>query len=256
MEHYLTPNNVAIEMLRTSDLVELAGIMGIKDDNAPSYFNLLKPLFRVVELANKNDLRTQFGTTINDIIYGSGFLHTVANDFYFSPNAKPLYADADGVNIFGRANSSSLVLATRGMRFDFEIDAEDYKRYENVTIKRVPHVIVNEEEEETTVDTTEEDAAAFADVTVVAGIITADANGNGLMDDPAKDRLNDVTVVIENTSTGERQIVRTVGGFYRFDAKRGETYTLTVEAANYERKQTTITASAFVNLADFALGKK
>lgn len=251
LDHYLIPYNVAIEMVRTSDLVELAGVMGVNDAEAPNYYNGLKPQFRVVELGNKNDLRTQFGTAISDIIYGSGYLHTFSHDFYFDPGAKLLYADADGVVCFGRANSASLMLATRGMRFDFYIDAEDYTRYENVTIERVPQVVTSEDEDAP--DTSEEDAAAFAAVTVVAGMVSADANGNGRFDDLAADRLNDVTVVLENVATGEKQTVNTVCGFYRFDAVRGATYTLTTYAANYQSQSVTVTASAFVNLTDFAL---
>jgi len=254
LENYLIPNNVAIEMLRTSTPVEFAGFMSILDDDAPDYFNVLKPMFRVVELANQNDLQNQFSNKI----YGTGMLHTFANYFYFSPDAKTLYADADGVAIFGRANSASLVLATRAMRFDLRVDSEDYTRYQAITVERVPHVIAEDEEEEidVIVDTSEEDAAAFAAVTVVAGLVSLDANGNGLFDDLAADRLNDVTVVLKNVATGETQTVRTVGGYYRFDAKRGQTYTVTVEADNYQRKEATVTASTFVNLSDFALAKK
>ena len=252
LANYLTPNNVAIEMLRTSMPVEFAGLMSIFDDDAPSYFDLLKPLFRVVELNNQNDLQNQFSNKI----YGTGMLHTFANYFYFSPDAKLTYADADGVVCFGRANSASLVLATRGMRFNFYVDAEDYTRYDNITIERAQHVVsAKEDENGVLIDTSEEDAAAFEALTVVAGLVSADANGNGLFDDLAADRLNDVTVVLEDVATGEKQTVRTVGGYYRFDVQRGTTYVLTTYATNYQSQSATVTASNFVNVKDFALGK-
>ena len=236
LEHYLMPNNVAIEMLRTSDLVELGCIMSMGDEAAPDYFTQMKPQFRVVELGNKDDLRNQFS-----VFDGSGFLHTVANDFYFSPNAKAMYADADGIDIFGRANSASLVLATRGMRFNFDIDAEDYKRYENVTIARVPHYY------------TQKKNAAFDNLTVVSGLVAADANGNGIYDEQAAERLNGVLVSLTDSESGATQTMMTTSGYYRFEVKRGATYTLRVSANNYKMKTATVTAGAFVNVFDFAL---
>lgn len=241
LENVITPNNVAIEMLRTSNLVELACIMGIDDDNSPDYFTQMKPLFRVVELANKNELRNQFSSSIT----GSGFLHTIANDFYFSPNARTLYADADGVAIFGRANSASLVLATRGMRFDFNVDQEDYRRYENVTVWRTQHEAVEEMS-----------AEEFDAYTVVSGIVARDANANGTMDEKAAERLTGVTVILKDQADGSVQTATTASGFYSFRVKRGATYTLTLKAENYQEKTATVTASSFVNLADFALAKK
>jgi len=45
----------------------------------------------------------------------------------------------------------------------------------------------------------------------------------------------------------------TTSGYYRFEVKRGATYTLRVSANNYKMKTATVTAGAFVNVFDFAL---
>lgn len=238
MDNYLFPNNVAIEMLRTSDLVELAAIMSFDDEAAPEYFTQIKPRLRVVELANKNELRNQF----DNVITGSGFLHTVANDFYFSPNALSLYSDADGVAIFGRANSASLILATQGMQFDLRIDEENYRHYENVTVER--HVFEDEWGD------------PIPQATVVAGIVVRDANGDGKANEKACERLDGVVVTLTDKATGISQTATTKGGAYRFEVKEGGSYTLSFASANYEAKTLDVTASAFVNVADFALAAK
>ncbi len=232
LDNIIFPKNVAVEMLRTSNLVELGCIMGVGEENAPDYFSQMKPRMRVVELENKDALRDQF----EDKIYGSGYLHTIANDFYYSPDALPLYGTADGVAVFGRESGASLVLATQGMHFDFCIDEEDYSRYQNVTVKRLTN-------------------KQFADSTVIAGIVAKDANGNGIMDEKAALRLSGVSVCLQDVDTGEKQTLDTVAGFYRFAVERGHQYTLTLTADNLQTATKTITADVFLTIADFAMGE-
>lgn len=242
----LAPNNIAIEMLRTSPLVEMATVMGVGDDNAPDYFAELKPLFRVVELNNINELRDQLVARTDDMhldmTAAMGYWHSVANHFYWSPRAKSVYTNEDGVVIFGRENAASLVLATRGMHFDWWIDEEAVERFENVTMARTI--------------TEDEDGNTNENDTVLAGLVMADANGNGKADDKACNRLTNATVIITDNATKQSTEIKTVSGYYRFEATRGATYTVEVHAGNYQSVRTTVTASAFVNLCDVAMQTK
>lgn len=236
IDKILAPNNVAIEMLRTSPLVELATIMGVADDDAPDYFVDLKPLFRVTELKNVNELREQF----DDMTVGMGFWHTIANDFYFSPQAKELYYDAASELIFGRETPAEFVLATRGMHFDLWVDEVDYAQYQNVRVAR-------------TVTDAETD-----DVCILAGLVTRDADGDGVADEKAAERLIGASVVLTDDATGEKQTYSTVNGFYRFDVLRDHTYTLQVHAGGYASSEVVkvSTAQSFCTTRNFSLAKQ
>lgn len=232
MQNILIPNNIAIEMLRTSPLVEV--INGIVADDAPDYFTELKPLFRLTELKNTNELRLQF----DNMAEGMGFWHTIANDFYFSPQADNIYYDEDGEMIFGRETPAAFVLATRQMHFDFWVDNDDYNQYQNVRVERT----ITEDNE---------------DLTIIAGLVMQDADGDGTPNDKACYRLSNVCVKLIDNATGEIKAVQTNNGFYRFEAERGHTYTVETHAGNYvDATQTVEAQNDFCFVRNFALTRK
>ncbi len=233
IENLLFPNNVAIEMLRTSPYVEMSIAMGsTTNENAADYVSLIKNRLRVTELSNSSQIVMQSP----NMIEGVGNCHSIATNFYFSGNAKEQYVDEDGALIFGREVPASFVLGTTGMHFDFTVSETNYLDFQDMTYSRT----VTEENK---------------NLTRIAGFVCFDENSNGIYDDNAGNRLDGVKVSLYDKNGKLIDTVLTDKGYYHFDVERNENYTLTFSAKGYNTVKTVITAKHYINISDIAMSK-
>lgn len=237
LQNILFPNNIAIEMLRTSPFVEMSMLMGAAKEDAPDYFEELKAKMRVVELANHENLMAQEKANGGSLTDQIAICHSIANALYPNAKTKDVCCDEDGVPIFGCDLSASAILLTNGMHFDFTLDETDYKQYQNMEFWR------------TEVD---EEPADFA---LIGGLVSYDANGNGKMDEGAAYRLHGVSVTVCDEKGKTLATIDTENGFWKFQAQKGKTYTVKVNAPNYTAQQSTVKADVFATTVDFALAK-
>lgn len=231
IDNILFPNNVAIEMLRTSPYVEMSIAMGTTtNENPADYFALIKNKLRVTELSNSSQIVSQSP----NMFEGVGNCHSIATKFYFSGNASNSYYDEDGALIFGREVPASFVLATTGMHFDFTVSEKNYLDFQDMTYSRT---------------ITEKNA----DLTMLAGFVCFDENGNSVYDENAGYRLNGIKVELYDEQGILLDATYTSNGYYSFDVERGKNYSLEFSAPNYKTEKQTIEARYFVNTLDVAL---
>lgn len=233
LENILLPNNVAVEMLRTSPYVEMSIAMGTTtNEGAADYYSLIKNRLRVTELSNSSQIVMQSP----NVIEGAGNCHSIATKFYFSGNAKEQYYDEDGALIFGREVPASFVLGTTGMHFDFTVSENDYLDFQDMTYSRT----TNKENE---------------DLTRISGFVCFDENGNGIYDDNAGNRISGIKVSLYDQKGKSVNSVFTDRGYYQFDVERGQTYTLTFSANGYQTVKTTVVANHYINISDIVMSK-
>lgn len=226
LHNILFPNNIAIEMLRTSPYVEMSMAMGLGKENVTDYFTELKGIMRVVELANDDDL-SAFKSSFSDQV---AICHSVANALYPNARSKDVYYDEEGVAVFGCEMPAADVLLTNGMHFDFTIDAEDYTQFQNMEFWRT-----EPDEPETTAR--------------VGGMVYVDANGNGKIDESVAHRLHNAQVVVKDEQGTVVANASTVNGFWRVDVPKGKTYTVTVTSGT-QTTTSTVEATRYANVTN------
>ena len=280
---YDAENNVAIELLRTSPLVELAKYMNMTgSDDGSSTIAYTKEVERKVMYVELEDV-TQIDKQLSGLYDVGARKHSVAEDFTLTVyrenktydvykyksgeimvGALDVYTDEFGNPLYGKFAPASLDVAQRGMHLDANTNGEDFNNFSEWTISHTYYdedsinwglVEMGEEMEE-------EDKLYMTyswfteDYSKIAGFVYADVNANGKTDDGASSRLNGVTVELKDANGKTLKTTETKNVYYEFEVEKNKAYTVEIHSLNYADQKATVTANGACNISDFLAVKK
>ena len=266
---YDIENNTPIEILRTSSYVKMATHWGDVEKPKADVFYTSDIEMKVLYLELKDSETICPGINADDIAR----LHSIAEDFTLTVyreepyekgdvllvGAKDVYTDEYGNVLYGKFAPASYSLAARGIHMDVTTNGSDYNRYDEWTITPTYYDpdYVNQ-----LLPLSEADEAYLTyswcteDFSKIAGFVNADENKNGKYDDGASSRLNNVTVILKDTSGKVLQTIKTNRGYYEFKVEKDKDYVVEIHTSNYTDKSANVRSDGIVNIVDFLTTKK